>query len=78
MTGKASSEEDVVIDYLTAQNRPFNANDVFNNLHGQVGKTALTRVLAKLVDEGRIHGKCYGKQWVYVAKQVCGSPRFQT
>lgn len=45
------------------------AADVFNNLHGKVGKTAVTKALTTLVEKGEISGKAYGKQWVYVARQ---------
>lgn len=61
-------------------NRPFgicNASfsnglaDIFNNLHGRVGKTALLRILAQLADKQQIMAKSYGKQTVYVINQVC-------
>ncbi|PJF17573.1 Hop2 meiotic double strand DNA break repair, partial [Paramicrosporidium saccamoebae] len=43
--------------------------DIFNNLHGQVGKTAVAKSLTTLVEKAEISGKAYGKQWVYVARQ---------
>lgn len=43
--------------------------DIFNNLHGQVGKTAVVKGLTSLHERGEISGKAYGKQWVYVARQ---------
>lgn len=58
------------MEYLTMQNRPYSATDIFNNLHGQVGKTSVVKTLTKLYEEGRINGKAYGKQWIYFAKQV--------
>ena len=43
--------------------------DIFNNLHGAVGKTAVVKVLTSLSEKGEITAKAYGKQWVYVARQ---------
>lgn len=68
--GGEDSEESVILNYLRTQNRPYSATDVFNNLHGQVGKTAVVKLLAQMQENGTIHGKVYGKQWVYVARQV--------
>ncbi|KAJ3171755.1 PSMC3 interacting protein [Geranomyces variabilis] len=67
----ASGKEanDVVLQYLKKQNRPYSAADIFNNLGGQVSKTVVVKALATLAEEATIHGKANGKQWVYVAKQ---------
>jgi 26S proteasome regulatory subunit (ATPase 3-interacting protein) len=62
-------EEQIIYNYLTKQNRPYSAVDVFNNLHGAVGKTACVRVLTSLAEKGQIHQKTYGKQSVFVARQ---------
>lgn len=43
--------------------------DIFNNLHGAVGKTAVVKVLTNLSERGEISSKAYGKQFVYVARQ---------
>lgn len=43
--------------------------DIFNNLHGAVGKTAVVKILTNLSERGEISAKAYGKQWVYVARQ---------
>ena len=43
--------------------------DIFNNLHGAVGKTAVVKILTSLSERGEISAKAYGKQWVYVARQ---------
>lgn len=64
------SEECMILEYLKSQNRPYSATDVFNNLHGKVGKTAVAKLLGQMQESGVIHGKVYGKQWVYVARQV--------
>ncbi|KAJ3047016.1 PSMC3 interacting protein [Rhizophlyctis rosea] len=68
-TSASGEPQDVVLTYLRRTNRPYSAVDVFNNLKGEIGKTIVTKTLAQLVDEQTIHGKQYGKQWVYVAKQ---------
>lgn len=47
-----------------------NLADLFNNLHGKVGKTALVKVLTQLVDKQQVMSKLYGKQTVYVISQV--------
>lgn len=47
----------------------FDIVDIFNNLHGAVGKTAVVKVLTSLAESGQISAKAYGKQWVYVARQ---------
>ncbi|KAJ3101212.1 hypothetical protein HDU97_001563 [Phlyctochytrium planicorne] len=58
--------------YLKEKNRPYSANDIFQNLKGEYPKTLVTKVLTNLVEEGRIHGKANGKQWVYCPKQEQG------
>ena len=67
---KKDDDDGIILTYLTSQNRPYSATDVFNNLHGKVGKTAVVKLLAQMQENGTIHGKIYGKQWVYVARQV--------
>jgi 26S proteasome regulatory subunit, ATPase 3, interacting protein len=47
-------------------------DDVFNNLHGKVGKTQVQKSLANLVASGEITQKIYGKQAVFVVKQDDG------
>lgn len=68
-TESLDPDEATILEYLTRQNRPYSATDVFNNLHGAVGKTGVTRALAALAERNVIHGKTYGKQSVYVARQ---------
>lgn len=60
---------EVVIKYLRDQNRPYSANDIFNNLHEEIKKPTVQKALDKLVEQGRIMEKVYGKQKVYVVKQ---------
>jgi 26S proteasome regulatory subunit, ATPase 3, interacting protein len=67
---KLSAEEKVVFDYLAAQNRPYSATDIFNNLHGKMSKNGITKILSNLYEGEVINGKAYGKQWVYTSKHV--------
>ena len=60
---------EVVKKYLQDQNRPYSANDIFMNLHKEIGKTAVQKALDQLVEKGDIIEKTYGKQKVYVIKQ---------
>lgn len=73
---KKDKEEDicakVLLDYLSAQNRPYNASEIENNLkreHG-FGKSLVTRVLENLTLENKLLGKTYGKQKIYFALQA--------
>jgi len=68
---KKSEEEasDAVLAYLTKQNRPYSAVDIFSNLHKEYGKTAVQRSLEKLGSKGIITEKINGKQKVYAPKQ---------
>lgn len=50
--------------------RAFLSDDIFQNLHGQIGKTGLVKVLNQLAADGSISLKAYGKQQVFVARQV--------
>ncbi|KAL7749591.1 hypothetical protein RI367_005147 [Sorochytrium milnesiophthora] len=43
--------------------------DVFTNLHGSVGKTAVSKVLTALADRGDITSKQFNKTIVFVANQ---------
>ncbi|KAJ1929893.1 hypothetical protein IWQ60_000774 [Tieghemiomyces parasiticus] len=50
-------------------NRPYSATDITSNLHGALAKTAIQKLLLQLHERQEIHGKTYGKQQVYVARQ---------
>lgn len=63
------NEEDVVYEYLQRQNRPFGANDIFQNLHGTIGKTAITKLLTSMADKGKITAKTFGKSVIYFPNQ---------
>lgn len=46
-----------VYDYLKTQNRPYNANDIVNNLGQKHPKTAVQKSLDKLVEAKKIMEK---------------------
>lgn len=68
-SGLNQADVDIVSSYLTQQNRPYSLIDIFNNLHGSIGKTALQKILEKLVDDQIIIEKPFGKQTVFVVNQ---------
>ncbi|KAK8810245.1 hypothetical protein WA538_000745 [Blastocystis sp. DL] len=59
----------VVLQYINEQNKPFNAQTIFDNLHKTVKKTFVVRILAQLAQEGKIIEKEFGKFKVYFADQ---------
>lgn len=58
-----------ILGYLTDQNRPYSAIDIFNNLHKEHGKTAIVKALELLVSDGKVKEKTYGKQKIYFVDQ---------
>jgi 26S proteasome regulatory subunit (ATPase 3-interacting protein) len=68
-SGKADDERQTVLDYLRKTNRPYSVTDIFNNLHGVVGKTQVQKVLNQLAEAKEVQQKLYGKQSVYVITQ---------
>uniref|UniRef100_A0A8K9V9I4 Homologous-pairing protein 2 homolog n=1 Tax=Oncorhynchus mykiss TaxID=8022 RepID=A0A8K9V9I4_ONCMY len=62
----------IIFAYLNEKNRPYSAQDVFNNLQKQhgLGKTAVVKAMEQLALEGKIKEKTYGKQKIYFADQV--------
>ncbi|KAF7854695.1 hypothetical protein EAF04_010264 [Stromatinia cepivora] len=72
VTGDEAQE--VLMEYLIRENRPFSAGDVSGNLHGRVTKTLTDKLLKELSNSGLINGKGTngdgkGSQWVYWALQ---------
>ena len=49
---KSGDCDSVILDYLTKQNRPYSAIDIFNNLHKEYGKTAVVRSLESMAEAG--------------------------
>ncbi|KAG9291716.1 hypothetical protein G9A89_012001 [Geosiphon pyriformis] len=66
---KGDDAEQIILDYLRKQNRPYSANDISSNLHNAVTKTAAQKTLTSLVGQDEVTCKTYGKQMVYVVKQ---------
>merc|ERR1712136_358567 len=69
MAAKEAAAAEAVLKYLNAQNRPYSAIDIFNNLHKAHGQTAIKKVLETLAAEKKIIEKTYGKQKIYFADQ---------
>nr|XP_046187157.1 homologous-pairing protein 2 homolog isoform X2 [Oncorhynchus gorbuscha] len=72
MSKKDNGGLTVVFAYLNEKNRPYSAQDVFNNLQKQhgLGKTAVVKAMEQLALEGKIKEKTYGKQKIYFADQA--------
>ncbi|XP_076748747.1 homologous-pairing protein 2 homolog [Xylocopa sonorina] len=60
---------DTVYKYMKVQNRPYSINDIVLNLHNEYGKASVQKAIDKLVAEGKIFEKVYGKQKVYCPVQ---------
>lgn len=58
-----------IINYLQEQNRPFNAVNLFENLHRRVKRASLNRLLIELSEKGKIMEKVFGKNKFYFACQ---------
>jgi len=54
MSKKDKDPKEKILRYLEQQNRPYSVNDIFLNLHKEVGKTAVQKALDLLVGEGNI------------------------
>jgi hypothetical protein len=64
------SPQTVLLEYIQSTNRPFGAQDVFQNLHKRIPKGTVQSTLDKLADDGLIRRKEFGKAKIYVAKQA--------
>ncbi|XP_076658520.1 homologous-pairing protein 2 homolog [Halictus rubicundus] len=60
---------DIVYKFMKVQNRPYSINDIVCNLHNEYGKTSVQKAVDKLVAEGKVFEKVYGKQKVYCLVQ---------
>ena len=70
MASKTSKDpQQIVLKYMSDQNRPYSTNDVLMNLHKEFGKTAIQKALDNLVQEGKLVEKVNGKQKAYVINQ---------
>ena len=59
----------MILKYINEQNKPFNAQTIFDNLHKEVKKAYVVRILAQLAQDGKIVEKEFGKSKVYFADQ---------
>jgi 26S proteasome regulatory subunit (ATPase 3-interacting protein) len=61
-----------LLQYLTKQNRPYNATDLQANLKTKhnLSKPAIVKALASLAQKGDLVEKPYGKQIIYAPKQA--------
>lgn len=66
---KGSEAEDLIEEYLVSQYKPFAINDIVQNLHNKVGKTAAVKALENLASAGRITTKSFGKIVIYACKE---------
>eukprot|EP00762_Andalucia_godoyi_P001874 ANDGO_06086.mRNA.1 Homologous-pairing protein 2 homolog len=69
---KKSSDADpatVIADYLSSTNRPYNAQNIFDNLHGSFKKPQIEKTLKALLESGKISSKDIGKSSIYWAPQ---------
>eukprot|EP00045_Choanoeca_perplexa_P014997 m.180724 g.180724 ORF g.180724 m.180724 type:complete len:223 (-) comp16862_c0_seq3:2588-3256(-) len=62
--------EPILLEYLKRQNRPYNANDLYANLHEAISKTVVVKALASMGEANIIREKLYGKQKIYFALQT--------
>eukprot|EP00826_Nyctotherus_ovalis_P064939 TRINITY_DN9535_c0_g3_i1.p1 TRINITY_DN9535_c0_g3~~TRINITY_DN9535_c0_g3_i1.p1 ORF type:complete len:192 (+),score=57.69 TRINITY_DN9535_c0_g3_i1:92-667(+) len=71
LTGDSINPEDKarVLNYMKEQNRPYSALNVFDNLHGEIKKTEVQRILDVLVEEGEVKSKDFGKFVIYLFNQ---------
>jgi 26S proteasome regulatory subunit (ATPase 3-interacting protein) len=60
---------EVVLKYLRDQNRPYDAEDIFNNLHQEITKHDVQKALERLVEIGTVTRMVCGMQEIYGAKQ---------
>lgn len=61
-----------VLEYMQQQNRPYNAQNVFDNLHGVVPRGNVQTIMESLATSGQLILKEYGKIKVFLAKQDSG------
>ncbi len=59
-----------MLEFLRKENRPFSAQDVATSLGGQLGKSAVVKILDELAAEKKINEKIYNKSKVFMTLQV--------
>ncbi|PXF40821.1 hypothetical protein BWQ96_09479 [Gracilariopsis chorda] len=67
---KASEDEEVVLNFLKARNRPFSVQNIVDSLQkAGIKKAAAERSLASLVEKKLVTKKEYGKAKIFIAAQ---------
>ncbi|CAO3702175.1 unnamed protein product [Rhizopus stolonifer] len=69
VNNSSEDEEKDILEYMSRTNRPYSANDVFNNMHAKYSKPRIIKALDKLVEDGELMSKVYGKMTIYSTKQ---------
>jgi len=58
-----------ILQYVVQQNRPYNAQNVFDNMHGVIPKSQVPIILDNLCSTGRLIAKEYGKNRIFLPVQ---------
>jgi len=66
---EGGEQERIVYNYMRAQNRPYAAQQVFENLHEKVKKSQVPKVLEALAVQGVLVEKVFGKSKIYHVNQ---------
>ncbi len=61
--------EEAILEYMQAQNRPFIASTVMDNLQSAIPKMITQKVLERLAERGSLSSKMYNKSRVFWANQ---------
>lgn len=70
MVKKHANEEEIVLKFLTKENRPFSVQNIVDALQKQnVKKTGVERSLASLVSKEKVVKKEYGKAKIFIIRQ---------
>ncbi|XP_011871400.1 PREDICTED: homologous-pairing protein 2 homolog [Vollenhovia emeryi] len=58
-----------VYNCMKIQSKPYSVNDIVTNLYNKYNKSAVEKALNKLVSDGKVLEKVYGKQKIYCVVQ---------
>ncbi|KAI9740812.1 MAG: hypothetical protein M1818_004417 [Claussenomyces sp. TS43310] len=61
----AENPNELILQYLEEQNRPYSAADISSNLHNKVTKTKTDKILKEMLERSEVSGTSSGKQWVF-------------
>jgi len=67
--GNETEARSLVLDYMTEQNRPYSAVQLFDNLHQRVKKAQVPKILEALAKEGKLKEFVFGKTKIYLVEQ---------